>query len=877
MPIKLVSGGEWWLVLGLATVACCAHAINMFDFLAMAAKDDQGIYTAQAWAVLREQRLAPYTYWYDHAPAGWLLLAAWMALTGGPLAFGQALDSGRVLMLVLHVGSVVLLYRVSRKLGCRPGPAAIGCLAFSVSPLGVFYGRLVLLDNMMLFWNLLSLDLLLDRRARLSRFMLSGVCFGVACLTKETAIVLAPAMLLLVFQQRQVCHGRFGVASWVAPMLVVLSWYPLFAALNNELLPAGQSILFLVQGSTAPGVSLTEALKWQATRGGGSAFNLDNHFWQLVRGDWLPRDAALMVAGVMGVVVNLFRGVLPGRWRNRRGLAVALLGFLPLGYLGRGGVVFDFYILAAIPFLCLNIGFALGWLLALLGRAGAASLSIVLASALVAGYWEAGTSQSLYTQRPGLAGREAIPWIKRHIAPESRIVMPDDLWTDMREPSALGPALPNAHSHWKVAADPEVRDGVFDGDWRTVDYLIMTPGLEDSFVASNGQIALEALANADRVKEWRSDGASIALWKAPRAGATEAQLLVASNATIVERFERSQPGAYLSADGSVLSETQAYALLRAVWSEDRAAFDRIWTWTAANMLRADGLPAWLWRDGAIVDSHTATDADTDMALALLMAGRRWNDPRLIEQGRLMVGAIWRAEVASVSGKPFLTTGDWVTAGHGQVVPFNPSYFSPYAYRVFRDVDPEHDWTSVIDSGYESLFAASRSTLGGERSAGIPPDWVGIDAVSGEPSPLRLEGKPDTTVYGYDAPRTYWRIALDQQWSGDGRADAYLRQAGFLRDEVARKGVPSAVYAHDGSVVSLDSNMVGTAGALAALSTLEPDAAHALFATRVLGAVSSSTSHDAVWWGDPDDVYEQAWGWFATALYADRLSDLWHAS
>lgn len=37
--------------------------------------DDEGTYTAQAWAVLHGD-LAHYTYWYDHPPAGWIQLAA---------------------------------------------------------------------------------------------------------------------------------------------------------------------------------------------------------------------------------------------------------------------------------------------------------------------------------------------------------------------------------------------------------------------------------------------------------------------------------------------------------------------------------------------------------------------------------------------------------------------------------------------------------------------------------------------------------------------------------------------------------------------------------------------------------------------------------
>ena len=31
----------------------------------------------------------------------------------------------------------------------------------------------------------------------------------------------------------------------------------------------------------------------------------------------------------------------------------------------------------------------------------------------------------------------------------------------------------------------------------------------------------------------------------------------------------------------------------------------------------------------------------------------------------------------------------------------------------------------------------------------------------------------------------------------------------------------------------------------------------------------------VFWNDPDDLYSQEWGWFATALYANALPDLWH--
>jgi hypothetical protein len=318
-------------------------------------------------------------------------------------------------------------------------------------------------------------------------------------------------------------------------------------------------------------------------------------------------------------------------------------------------------------------------------------------------------------------------------------------------------------------------------------------------------------------------------------------------------------------------------MLRAVWSNDRTSFNQAWQWTQTHLLDERGLLAWQWRDGAVTDANSATDANTDVALALLMAGEHWKEPALIDAGKRMVSAIWEHEVTTVNNVPYITAGNWAT--QGPVVALNPSYFTPYAYRIFQVVDPDHDWYGVIDSGYEVLFEASKSPLGAGGSAGLPPDWVGLERATGKLVPLQLE-QNDTTRYSYDAARTYWRVALDLRWSNDGRADAYLQQAGFLRDEVTRlledgvtrKGVVSAVYARDGSVLEEKPSMVGNAGAVGALLKLDPDAAHTVYAAQVVGGINQAS--EGVYWGDPNNLYTQEWGWFATALYADALPNLW---
>jgi endo-1,4-beta-D-glucanase Y/4-amino-4-deoxy-L-arabinose transferase-like glycosyltransferase len=852
----LAARREQLVMLALLLVSLLAHGLNMLNNPGQAGLGDEGIYMSQAWAVLREGRLAPYTYFYDHAPAGWILIAAWLGLTGGPFTFGNAIDSGRILMLLLHLGMVPLLFRVARKLGCGVPASALATLLFSLSPLAVYYQRLVLLDNVMLFWALLSLDLLLDGWGRLSRVTLSGICFGIAVLSKETAIFLAPAMLYLAWHQRWRHQGRFGLLGWLVPMAVVLSWYPLYATLKGELLPAGSSFAFLVFNISTGGahVSLVEALTWQATRGGGGMLNFENQFWQFVRTDWMVRDPLLFAGGALAVLVNLLRG-----FRNRQALAAGLLGLLPLYYLGRGGVVLVFYVLFAIPFLCLNLALLANLLLTRLPSKAAAVAIACVPVALLGGYAAAGTLAPLYTERPGQVARDSVAWIKQNVSPESRMVIHDDPWTDLHEAGLGGPAFPYAHNHWKVALDPEIRGGVFHDDWRTVDYVLHLPGIEGIYRETDNRVAIEALANAHLLKRWESDGDAIELWKVNRPGPTEYALLADTGAAL-RRFERA--GAYPEADGRVTSEAQSYAMLRAVWSDDRVAFDRAWAWTEANLMRPDGLPAWLWQEGEIVDAHSA--------LALLMAGRRWEDPALVEAGTHMAQAVWEQQVVLVDGRPYLAAGDWATAG--EVVALNPSYFAPYAYRIFAEVDPSHDWLGLVDAGYELLFAASSDALGAEQSTGLPPDWIGLSRETGELVPLSLDER-NTTQYGYDAARVYWRLALDARWFGDGRATAFLEQAGFLRDEVARKGHISAVYARDGRIIEAAPSSVGEAGAVAALLTLDPPLAHQLHTARL--AALQRDEQDGVFWGNPHDLYAQEWAWFGLALYADALPDLWH--
>lgn len=70
------------------------------------------------------------------------------------------------------------------------------------------------------------------------------------------------------------------------------------------------------------------------------------------------------------------------------------------------------------------------------------------------------------------------------------------------------------------------------------------------------------------------------------------------------------------------SEGQAYGLLLAAQFDDQPLFDALWLY-AADHLNANGLMAWITTGhGQVLNWGAATDAEMDMALALILACRK---------------------------------------------------------------------------------------------------------------------------------------------------------------------------------------------------------------------------------------------------------------
>jgi hypothetical protein len=114
------------------------------------------------------------------------------------------------------------------------------------------------------------------------------------------------------------------------------------------------------------------------------------------------------------------------------------------------------------------------------------------------------------------------------------------------------------------------------------------------------------------------------------------------------------------------SEGQSYTMLRAVWINDKETFDKSYSWTKEYMQRDDKLFSWLYgtetdgTTGILVSQggeNSAADADTDIALSLILAYARWGDKVYLEDARTIISAIWDKEVLVINGKPYLVANN----------------------------------------------------------------------------------------------------------------------------------------------------------------------------------------------------------------------------
>jgi endo-1,4-beta-D-glucanase Y len=326
------------------------------------------------------------------------------------------------------------------------------------------------------------------------------------------------------------------------------------------------------------------------------------------------------------------------------------------------------------------------------------------------------------------------------------------------------------------------------------------------------------------------------------------------------------------------SEGQSYTMLRAVWMSDKATFDKELTWTKNNMQHQTGDHLFAWLFGKLPNGSygievnqggntTASDGDTDIALALVFAYSRWQYQPYLGDARVIINDIWDKEVVTINGVPYLAADNIEKTSNTNAIIVNPSYLNPAAYRVFARVDHDHPWSQLVDSSYAVIQKSAATNLDATSSASLPPDWVAIDKTTGA---ITAANRPDlTTNFGYDALRTPYHLALDYAWFADPRDKETLSKMSFLTQQWKQQGQLASVYTHAGNVEQPSQSAAMYGGTIGYFMLADPGDAKSVYENTLVYLFNPDTNT----WKEELSYYDNNWAWFGIALYNNLLPNL----
>ncbi len=296
---------------------------------------------------------------------------------------------------------------------------------------------------------------------------------------------------------------------------------------------------------------------------------------------------------------------------------------------------------------------------------------------------------------------------------------------------------------------------------------------------------------------------------------------------------------------STVSEGIGYGMLIAVYMGDHTLFDNLWKYEQLH-LDGNGLMNWSidssgnvtkGSDGSTVGGGAATDADEDMAYALVMANKQWGGMGSLSKtyssyALAQIQAIWNHEVyqSKLAGP-----GDgW--GGANLFTDINISYFAPAYYRVFKQVDTDstHAWDAVTQTVFDTIFGPGGNGSGALNSSnknttnGLVPGWCTSTGGSSSAGPFN---------YQYDACRTPFRIGLD--WCLNGTSAASAATAINPARAEAYVALTSSFFSGIGAANIVDGyNMDGTA--MSSANPVSKGQSAAFIGPAGVGAMSSAS-------------------------------------
>jgi endo-1,4-beta-D-glucanase Y len=684
-------------------------------------ENDEATYISRAWSFITTGELDVYTYRYDHAPLGWIIMGFWLLISGGTLIFNSLLESGRVLMLLVDTVSTVLLYVIVKRF--TGGSKLAGFLAamfFSVSPLAIYFQRRILLDNLMVLAFLISIYYLTKEKLRLKDHIMSAVALGAAVLIKMNAIFLTPAFLYLAWRRADKKHVIHVLSHWVMFYGLVIGLFFIYALLKGELFSAP-----IGPDGMPEHVSVIDTFGLQLGRGEFAwPWDPESSFRQTLD-SWQLKDNFSLVLGALSTIGALIIGFIE-RKKNPYFLFAGSLSILYLLFLVRGGIVLDLYVAPHMPLLAINVGIFFGYIANRFTTVPRYILSVGIIAILGWVYAFQLPTRHLYVDET-TNQHQAIEWISENVPRDATIVGDNYVYPSLTEEHGFE----NVYYFFNAEYDPDVKDE-FDDDWRNVDYMVVTHEVIQQIYRGQIPTMQQMFDRSTLVADFTDNASSfIDLDNYISTNGDWAQVYQVKSRNdivlqdswdyFVDEFVRDYGQVVDTSNGMrTTSNDQALAMLQAVDEDDEAMFSGFWQWSQDHLRHRqdDGLLSWLWDiddDGnySLSDSNTLCGADQKIILALVRASNTWGVEAYMNDAESVMSDWWSNCVFQRGGQSYVASS---ADGSIDNILLNPGYFDPALYREISQAFPNYNWQRIIDDGYIFLDQLL-------DEFGFIPNWV----------------------------------------------------------------------------------------------------------------------------------------------------------
>jgi endo-1,4-beta-D-glucanase Y len=280
-----------------------------------------------------------------------------------------------------------------------------------------------------------------------------------------------------------------------------------------------------------------------------------------------------------------------------------------------------------------------------------------------------------------------------------------------------------------------------------------------------------------------------------------------------------------------VSEGIGYGMLSAVFQGDKARFDALMNYYLSFRFSPETNQFYMmWQITGFKSGHgsSASDADLDIAVSLLIAHEKWGAPNGdntylqhgIEEGLSIMTKEVNPEthlVVPADAGEMLSTGKV----------YNISYFSLVAFKMLAMYDTERaaQWNQVLESSIEYMKKVQ------DAGNGLWPDWCDKDGVPTDPQNGSSTGKLKE-YWGLEGVRIPWRLVWYYAWFGDDRVKAIIQKAAEFAVKITGGDINMTLnrYNYQGEVQTsgIGGGSVAYKGAFCALGMI--DASYANFLT-----------------------------------------------